>query len=259
MWSDWLVSCDCGFSLSALWCPLLAPTFLLGFLLPWTWVSFHSCSSKAQPPLLTLDVGYLLIAAAPDLGRVISPVGHSCASQPLSSFYIWMFSVHVLLKPSLKDYEHNVTSTWNECNCVVVWTFFPILLFSSMSLHWSFRKAFLSLLASLWISAFRCVYLFFAPLPFASLLFSAICKASLDIHFPFLHFFLLGMVLITASCTVLRNPPVVLQALYLSDLIPWIYFHSHCIIIQVWSRPFRYDLNQTRTIIQWKWQIDSRD
>ena len=34
---------------------------------------------------------------------------------------------------------------------------FPILLFSSISLHWSLRKAFLSLLASLWNSAFRCV------------------------------------------------------------------------------------------------------
>ena len=37
MWSDWLVVCDCGFSLSALWCPLSAPTVLLGFLLPRTW------------------------------------------------------------------------------------------------------------------------------------------------------------------------------------------------------------------------------
>ena len=37
MWSGWLVCCDCGFRLSALWCPLLAPTVLLGFLLPWTW------------------------------------------------------------------------------------------------------------------------------------------------------------------------------------------------------------------------------
>ena len=36
---------------------------------------------------------------------------------------------------------------------------FPILLFSSISLHWSLRKAFLSLLAILWISAFRCLYL----------------------------------------------------------------------------------------------------
>ena len=36
---------------------------------------------------------------------------------------------------------------------------FPILLFSSISLHWSLRKAFLSLLAILWNSAFRWVYL----------------------------------------------------------------------------------------------------
>ena len=36
---------------------------------------------------------------------------------------------------------------------------FPILLFSSISLHWSLRKAFLSLLAILWNSAFRWIYL----------------------------------------------------------------------------------------------------
>ena len=32
------------------------------------------------------------------------------------------------------------------------------------------------------------------PLPLASLLFSAICKASSDNHFAFVHFFFLGMV-----------------------------------------------------------------
>ena len=35
---------------------------------------------------------------------------------------------------------------------------FPILLFSSISLHWSLRKAFLSLLAILWSSIFKWVY-----------------------------------------------------------------------------------------------------
>ena len=29
---------------------------------------------------------------------------------PKLSLYIWNFSVHVLLKPSLKDFEHNLTS-----------------------------------------------------------------------------------------------------------------------------------------------------
>ena len=36
VWSDWLVLCDIGFSLSALRCPLSTPTVLLGLLLPWT-------------------------------------------------------------------------------------------------------------------------------------------------------------------------------------------------------------------------------
>ena len=78
---------------------------------------------------------------------------------------------------------------------------FSILLISFISLHWSLREAFLSLLAILWNSVLKWVYLSFYPLPLASLLFMAICKASLDNHFTFLHFFFLVMVLITASCT----------------------------------------------------------
>ena len=78
---------------------------------------------------------------------------------------------------------------------------FPFLLFSYISLHWSLRKAFLSLLAILWNSACKWVYLSFSPLPFASLLFTAIYKASSDNRFAFLQVFFLGMVLIAASCT----------------------------------------------------------
>ena len=79
---------------------------------------------------------------------------------------------------------------------------FTILLFSSISLHWLLRKAFLSLLVILWNSAFKWVYL--SPLLFAFLLFTAICKLfviSSETHFAFLHFFFLGMVLIPVSCT----------------------------------------------------------
>ena len=82
---------------------------------------------------------------------------------------------------------------------------FRILLFSSISLHWLLRKPFLSLLAILWNSVFRWIYLSFHPLPFTSLLFSAICKASSDNHFVFLHFFFLGMVLIISSCMTLQT------------------------------------------------------
>ena len=52
-----------------------------------------------------------------------------------------------------------------------------------------------------WNSALRCLYLSFFPLLFTSLLFTAICKASPDIHFAFLHFFSMAMFLIPVSCT----------------------------------------------------------
>ena len=77
---------------------------------------------------------------------------------------------------------------------------FPILLFSSISLYWSQRKAFLPLPAIPWNSAFKWVYLSFSPLLFSCLLFTAIYKASSDSHFAFLHFFSMGMVLIPVSC-----------------------------------------------------------
>ena len=69
---------------------------------------------------------------------------------------------------------------------------FPILLFSSISLQWSLRKAFLSLLAILCNSAFKWEYLPFSPLLFASLLFTAIFMASSDSHLALFAFLFLG-------------------------------------------------------------------
>ena len=85
---------------------------------------------------------------------------------------------------------------------------FPILFLPTISLHWSLKKVFLSLLgreirtlfgervgtlhSTLWNSAFKWVYLSSSPLPLASLLFSAICKAASDSHFAFSIFLFLG-------------------------------------------------------------------
>ena len=96
---------------------------------------------------------------------------------------------------------------------------FPILLFSLISLHWSLR-----VLISPCYSVELCIQMgisSFSPLPLASLLFTAICKAFSDSHFAFLHFFFLGMILITASCTMSRAS-VHSSSGTLSDLIPWI-------------------------------------
>ena len=82
-------------------------------------------------------------------------------------------------------------------------------------------EAFLSLFAILWNTAFRWVYLSFSPLPFTSLLFSAICKASSDNHFAFLQLFFLGMALITTFYTILLTS--IHRSGTPADLIPWIY------------------------------------
>ena len=67
VWLDWLVFCDYGFSVSALWCPLATPTVLLGFLLPWVWgISSRQLQQST--------------ATAPYLGQGVSP--HRCPSWP---------------------------------------------------------------------------------------------------------------------------------------------------------------------------------
>ena len=45
-------------------------------------VSLHGCSSKAQLLLLTLDKGYLLTAAPPDLECGVVPLGPPAPAQP---------------------------------------------------------------------------------------------------------------------------------------------------------------------------------
>ena len=54
------------------------------------------------------------------------------------SLYIWKYLVHVLLKPSLEDFEHYLASMWNESNCAVIWTFFGTVLLWDWNENWSF-------------------------------------------------------------------------------------------------------------------------
>ena len=51
---------------------------------------------------------YSFFSGPTDVGNLI--FGSSVF--PKSSFYIWKFSVHVLLKSSLKDFEHYFASMW---------------------------------------------------------------------------------------------------------------------------------------------------
>ena len=67
VWLGWLVFCEYGFSVSALWCPLATPTILLGFLLPWVWGISSRLLQQSE-------------ASAPYLGWGVSP--HCCPSWP---------------------------------------------------------------------------------------------------------------------------------------------------------------------------------
>ena len=53
-----------------------------------------------------------------NVGNLIS--GSSAFSKP--SLYLWKFSVHILFKTSLRDFEHSLASMWNEHKYTVVWT-----------------------------------------------------------------------------------------------------------------------------------------
>ena len=105
--------------------------------LPPSWVSLrvHHCEwllwLKAWWPRHRLFTEIQVIFFVPcffcdptNVGNLIS--GSSAFSK--SSLYIWKSLVNTLSKPSLKDFEHDLASMWNECNCVVVWTFFGIAL-----------------------------------------------------------------------------------------------------------------------------------
>ena len=45
-------------------------------------VFLHGCSSKMQPLLVTLEEGYLLMAAPPDLECGVAPLGPPVLAQP---------------------------------------------------------------------------------------------------------------------------------------------------------------------------------
>ena len=68
------------------------------------------------------------------VGNLIS--GSSAFSK--SSLNIWKFTVYVLLKPGLENFEHYFTSVWDECNCAVVWAFFGVAFLWDWNENWPF-------------------------------------------------------------------------------------------------------------------------
>ena len=60
-----------------------------------------------------------------------------------STFYkfslnVWKFTVHVLLKSGLENFEHYFASMWDKCNCEVVWALFGIAFLWNWNENWCF-------------------------------------------------------------------------------------------------------------------------
>ena len=68
------------------------------------------------------------------VGNMIS--GSFAFSKP--NLYIWKFSVHPLLKLSLKDFDNNLTSMQNKHNCMIVFIFFGTTLLWDWNENWPF-------------------------------------------------------------------------------------------------------------------------
>ena len=71
-----------------------------------------------------------------DVGNLIS--GSSAFSK--TSLNIRKFTVHVLLKPGLENFEYYFTSVWDECNCAVVWAFYGIAFLWVWNEYWPFQS-----------------------------------------------------------------------------------------------------------------------
>ena len=79
------------------------------------------------------EVGvFLVFSCFFNVGNLIS--GSSAFSK--SSLNIWKFSVHILLKPGLENFEDYFASVWDEC--AVAWVFFGTVFLWDWNEHWHF-------------------------------------------------------------------------------------------------------------------------
>ena len=84
----------------------------------------HTVKSFSVVPETEVDVFLEFSCFLYDPANVGNLISGSAFSKP--SLNTWKFSVHIMLKASLKDFEHNLTSVGDDCNCLVVWTLFSM-------------------------------------------------------------------------------------------------------------------------------------
>ena len=69
-----------------------------------------------------------------NVGNLIS--SSSFFSKPILD--TWNFLVHIMLKPSMQDFNHNLSSMGDECSCLIISTLFGTTLSGDWDEDWPF-------------------------------------------------------------------------------------------------------------------------
>ena len=102
--------------------------------IPISWRIFHSLWWSTQSEVDVFLELSCFFDDPTDVGNLIS--GSSGFSK--SCLNIWEFTVHVLLKIGLENFQLYFPSIWDKCNCVVVWAFFGIAILWDWNENWPF-------------------------------------------------------------------------------------------------------------------------
>ena len=135
------------------WHPLLFQNFP-------QFIVIHAVKSFGIVNKADIDVFLELSCFFHDPGDVDNLISGSSAFSK-TSLNIRKFTVHVLLKPGLENFEDYFTSLWDECNCVVVWAFFGIAFPWDWNENWPFPVLWLLLsfpnLMAYWVKHFHSI------------------------------------------------------------------------------------------------------
>ena len=91
------------------------------FVMTYTVKGFHVVDETEIAVLLKFPC---ILYTPATVGNLIS--SSSSFSKP--SVDIWKFLIHLILKPSMQDFKHDLTSMGDECNCPTVSTVFSTTL-----------------------------------------------------------------------------------------------------------------------------------
>ena len=82
-------------------------------------------------------------------------ISGSSAFSKSRCMYIWKFTVHLLLKPGLENFQYYFARVWDEWNCAVVWTVFGIALLWDWDENWPFLVLWSMLSFPNWVEDFN--------------------------------------------------------------------------------------------------------